>query len=592
MSYATLDEFRGRRRSGGGSGGFPIIIALSGVMILLGVIIGATELIAYSEEYNNTEQTFGNDVLIGGVQVGGLNEADRLTTLESVYVEQPILLNYDGSPILLTPNQIGFRLDTESMQAAANAQVDSDFWGGFWRFLWRQETRRIDIPLYAEYDPADLRAYLEELSLRYDTDVSRGGFDIGTGTFRSAGTANRLDIDAAIPLIQAALFQRDPTNRRIELPITTSAGRALSIEDLEAGIIEYIVNEPRIELNSEDSIVSVFVLDLQTGEEVNINSTVLHDGTSNVKVGIMINYFRYQITDPSAFEKRQLANAIICSDNGDANNLMLATSIDGSYISGIRNVNDTFCAAGAPHTKVTTNLFIGSTEEANIPDNYYTIVQPNTCPAESFTPLDPSQPTNSSPQVRTTAADMGTMLMNIYDCAMGGGGLQTIFEGEITQTECQQMVEVMRGTTFLNMMELGVPEGTDLAHKVGYVDDTSGDVGIVMTPGGDYIFAMFIWERDGRGDGILFDSFKWDIFGGVNRVVYNYFNPTEPLTEVRQPAIPGSGVSCVLPQPGYEINLFDIEENRFTPEGIPDTATGCYDPAAGCRPFDNWGFAP
>ncbi len=589
MSYARLDEFRGRRRS---TDGFPILIAISSVMILLGLVIGATELIAYSNEYNNIEQTFGNDVLIGGVQVGGLNEADRLRLLESVYIEQPIVLDYEGSPIILIPSQIGFRLDTESMQAAATNQLDDDFWGGFWKFLWRQETRSINIPIYAEYDPADLRAYLEELALRYDTTTNTSTFDLNTSTFRSAGETVQLDIEAAMSLIEAALFDRNPTNRRISLPVKRSAGRDLTIQDLQSAILQYLNADTRVAWDGPDGVVSVFVLDLQTGEEVNINADVLHDGMSNIKVGIIINYFRYRINEPSAFEKRQLANAIICSDNGDANNLMYSTSSDGSYIDGIRKLNDTFCKAGAVHTQLTSNLWIGSVEESNLPANYYTIVQPNTCPGRALAPLDTSTPTGASPQNQTTASDMGTLLMNIYDCAKYGSGLQTIFEGEITQTECQAMLEIMRGTHFLNMMELGVPEGTDIAHKVGYVDDTSGDVGIVMTPGGDYVFVMYIWEEGGRGDGLLFDSFKWDMFANVNRIVYNYFNPTEPLLQTRPAPIPGSGVSCVLPQQGYEVSLTNIDENRFTSEGIPDPVRACYDPASGCRPFDNWGFAP
>lgn len=589
MSYATLDEFRGRRRA---TGGFPILIALSGVMVLLGFIIGSTELIVYSNEYNNVEQTFGNDVLIGGVQVGGLNEADRLRLLESVYVEQPIILEYEGSPIEMIPSQVGFRLDTELMQAAASNQLDSDFWGGFWKFLWREETRSISIPIYAEYDPGDLRAYLEELSLRYDTTSGAGGFDLNTFTFQSADETIRLDVDAAMPMIETALYDRNPANRRISLPLTRDQGENVGIDDLRTGILQYLASDTRLSWNGPDSVVSVFVIDLQTGEEVNINADVLHDGMSNIKVGIMINFFRHRINDPSALEKKQLANAIICSDNGDANFLMQNTSADGSYIDGIRKVDDTLCEAGAVHSQIMSNLNIGSLEESNLPANYYTVVQPNSCPARAITPLDTSIQTGASSQVQSTAADMGTLLMNIYDCAMYGSGLQTIFEGEITQTECQQMIEVMRGTHFLNMMELGVPEGTDVAHKVGYVDDTSADVGIVMTPGGDYVFVMYVWEEGGRGDGLLFDSTKWDMFANVNRVVYNYFNPTAPLTTTRPAPIYGSGVSCVMPRTGYEVNLNDITQHRFTPEGIPDTETGCYDPPSGCRPFDNWGLAP
>ena len=88
----------------------------------------------------------------------------------------------------------------------------------------------------------------------------------------------------------------------------------------------------------------------------------------------------------------------------------------------------------------------------------------------------------------TTAADVGTMLMQIYDCATYGSGLRTIFPDEITQTECQWILEILSGTNFSQFLELGVPEGVEFAHKVGYADDTFGDAGIVYSPGGQIMF--------------------------------------------------------------------------------------------------------
>ncbi|HLA43501.1 MAG TPA: hypothetical protein VJZ27_08710, partial [Aggregatilineales bacterium] len=64
--------------------------------------------------------------------------------------------------------------------------------------------------------------------------------------------------------------------------------------------------------------------------------------------------------------------------------------------------------------------------------------------------------------------DMGTMLELIYDCAMFGGGLRAVYPEDITQDECQQMIEVLTGVRFSRFSELGVPEGVEIAHKVGY----------------------------------------------------------------------------------------------------------------------------
>lgn len=581
MGYATLDDIRGRQRTRG----FPLIIAVSGVMLLLGFIIGATELVAYSEDYNNTTETFGDDVTIGGIQVGGLTEADRLATLESVYVEQPITLRYEGSLILMTPQQVGFRLNTEAMTAAANAQLGADFWGGFWDFLWRESANSIDIPLYAEYDPADIRGFLQDVAARYDINSGSGGFDLTSFTFVAAGGGTQLDIDAAIPLIEQAMFELEPENRVVNLPTVRTEGREIGIADLEAAILQYLQAESRFSWNGPEAAMSVFIMDMQTGEEVGINEYLLHDGTSTIKVGVLVNFFRHRIQAPTAQQKYDMLYAVACSDNGSANTLIDATSTDPtSWADGFRKLRRTYCDGGAVHTQLTTHINIGPPGQGLVPADYYTQIGLPTCENANIIPLDNNIQTNADFQSQTTAADMGTLLMNLYDCAMHGSGLTTIMSGEITQTECQQTIELLRGTNFKHMAELGVPEGTDIAHKVGYFGDTSGDVGIVQSPGGDYVFALYLWESNTT------DARLWDVFGNINRIAYNYFNPTAPLLETRQPPAGNAGVECVMPQrrDGIEVSLSNIEENRFTAEGIPDPQTACYAPNRGCIAFEGW----
>lgn len=581
MGYATLDDIRGRQRTRG----FPLIIAVSGVMLLLGFVIGATELVAYSDEYNAVTETFGDDVTIGGVQVGGLTEADRLATLEQVYVEQPITLYYGDNPIYMTPQQVGFRLNTEAMTAAANAQLGADFWGGFWDFLWREKANAIDIPIYAEYDKADIRRYLEQIALRYDVNSSTTGFDLASFTFVAAGGGTQLDIDATIPLIEQAMFALEPQNRVVNLPTTRTDGRDIGIDDLEAAILQYLDAETRFNWNGPDGAMSVFIMDMQTGEEVGINEYLLHDGTSTIKVGVLVNFFRHRIQAPNAQQKYDLLYAVACSDNGSANTLVDATSSDPtSWADGFRKLRRTYCEGGAVHTQLTTHLFIGPAGEGLVAGDYYTQIGLGTCENASVIPLDGNVQTNADFQNQTTAADMGTLLMNLYDCAYNDSGLLTIMEGEITQTECQQTIEVLRGTNFKHMTELGVPEGTDIAHKVGYFGDTSADVGIVQTPGGDYVFALYLWEQRTT------DARLWDVFGNINRIAYNYFNPNDPMLQTRTPPAGNAGVECVMPQrvEGVEVNINNITENRFTEEGIPDPATACYAPNRGCIPFEGW----
>lgn len=586
--YVKLDEFR----SGHSQRRFPIMVALSSFLILLSAIIIATELVTYSDAYNNISETFGSDVRIGGVQVGGLNEADRLARLESVYVQQPILLYYKDSPILLMPNVVGFRLDTDAMQAAANTQVEGDFWGGFWKYLWRNEERALNIPLIANFEPAQLRAYLEELALRYDTASSNINFDPGTFTFRGTEGRTQLNINETIPLIEKALYEIEPSRRIIDLPLTTVPGEQPTMDTLRQAIIDYFGFDGRIFYDGPDTAAAVFVIDLENGEEMGINQNVLINSASTIKIGVLINYFRHMLKDPTEDDAYKLGEMVICSVNGSANTLIDRTDGSGYWVEAFRNLNTTMCEAGAVNTQLTTHLWIGSPGEGLVPADYYTIIGVTPCPGSTVpsAAVDTSLDLRADVQNRSTASDMGTMLMQIYDCAIHGGGLRTIFPEEITQLECQYIMELLRGTYFRHMMELGLPEGVEFAHKVGYDSMVFGDVGFVFSPGGDYVFVMYVWELDKDGNNLT-DINKWAMIGDVSRIVYNYFNPDQPMLETRQPDSQYGGGLCVMPATGYPINLTNIEAHRFDEYKNPIPGESCYGyaPFEPCLPFDNWG---
>jgi hypothetical protein len=194
---------------------------------------------------------------------------------------------------------------------------------------------------------------------------------------------------------------------------------------------------------------------------------------------------------------------------------------------------------------------------------------------------------------------MGTLLMQIYDCAMFGSGLRTIFPDEITQLECQQIMEILNGTRFEHLAELGVPQDIslhDMYHKVGYGvtlneagTSTFGgtgvvaDVAIISSPNTDYIFTIYISEKDTDNDGQANVS-RWSNVADISRIVWNYFNPNQSMIETRVPVQGNRGEGCVLPSTGEEISLTDIDQNRYDENNIP-LPTACYD-YPGCKEYN------
>ena len=585
----TLADYRSQNRRRR----FPFIELISVGAVLMAAVLIGIELRNYSSEVDS----LGADVKMGGVQVGGLNESQRLEQLEKVYVGQPIFLRYEGNPIWLYPAEVGFQLDMEGMQAAAAAESgrEDNYWAGFWNYLWRKPQPAIEVELLATYNEEELDKYLDDISNRYDASAQGANFDLVSMNFSGGSGNTALDKNATRPLITAALFNSDPASRTIDLPTVSFQGAAADMNTLREAIIAYL-NSQGIFYDGDTMTVSVYVQDLKTGEEMGILPNVQHSALSTIKVGILISYFRHQITAPEPGDKYWLAAAIICSVNSSANELMHSTVDYTSYVEGTKYTTQTMCEAGATNTAIRSSLYNGTKEQLQNggfnADIYYTTAADTPCPTSNIgNELD----TSVQPQVdslnKTTAADMGTLLMQIYDCAMYGSGLRTIFPDEITQLECQEMLEVLNGTRFVHLSELGVPEDValhNMYHKVGYgvtlneagtsaIGGTGvvADVGIISSPNTDYIFTIYISEKDTDNDGNANYS-RWFTIADVSRIVWNYFNPDQPLAQTREPIEEFGGTGCVMPYSGEEISLTDIDQNRFDVNDRP-LSSACYD---------------
>jgi hypothetical protein len=127
---------------------------------------------------------------------------------------------------------------------------------------------------------------------------------------------------------------------------------------------------------------------------------------------------------------------------------------------------------------------------------------------------------------QTVSSEIGRLLAAIHTCARDGSGLLTeTFPGEITQGECQLMIEILDANRIGLLIEAGLPYEATVAHKHGWVQELDGqlrfmsDVAIVFTPGGDYVLNIF-----------LFDTVRLDFDQGnrliarLSQTVYNFFN--------------------------------------------------------------------
>lgn len=486
----------------------------------------------------------------------------RTEALRQLYL-QPVTLIYGDQLILLDPATVGFTFDADV--TAAQLDVTEPF-------------RVTASPFTATFDSDAVRAYVQQLAARYDRGREMT-YDPNRLTFTPGQPGTQLDIETAITRIEAALFSPFSVGRLVSLPVTQVF--TPDTNALRNAIIDYF-NRRGVIYNGQDSVASVYVHNLDNGAVMGLQENVLHSATSTAKIGVIANYFRYIFQTPSAEFLYRMIAAVVCSSNADANALMNVTG-NGDDFAGIRNVTDTYCRAGATNTRVDRHFGIGPAGEGGVPAGYYTPAGAPICETQSPAPsLTPPVDTEN----QTTAADMGQFLADIYTCAQEGSGLAITFPGEITQRECEVMLELFSGTNFAHLMELGVPENVEIAHKVGYAGQAVGDAGIVYSPGGTYVLTMYMWDsRLGN-----FDSYalgRWAVLGEVSRIVYNFFNTDTPLTQPQTPLSPSGGAACVLPDGPQSVDINDVDAGRFNADGIP-LSTACYDWPT-CRPFDNWG---
>ncbi len=485
-----------------------LVRIVSIIFISATIILTTTSLINFSRQRNN----YPIGMTIGGIPVGGLDPQATSQRILQVY-SSPVEAQYGDAIIHIDPANIGFELDIESMLAAADLRrTGSSFWAGFWDYLWNRTPPPESIPLSATLAEERLRAYLEtEIAPRYDKPSEPAQPIPGTTNFAPGTSGQALDIDRAVILIEDAL--RSPTNRTVSLTFRSSAPARPTIENLA------ILLQQTIQVTGFDGVAGLYMLDLQNGQEIHfgmdfnemisVYPDVAFTASSTIKIPILVSYFIKQGTTP--LNERQtdlILNMIKVSDNPPSDALMAELDENRGPIV----VTDNMQKIGLENT------FIGGYFYAGAP-----LIRRYTTPANQRIDVT----TNPDVYNQTTASDMGMLLTDIYQCATtGGGALPAAFPGQIVQDSCQQIINFLTTDNNAVLLQAGLPEGTTIARKHGWVtDSTSGviknfsDAAIIYTPGGNYVLTVYTYHPVQ----IVFDIAN-SLFAKLSQAVYNYYN--------------------------------------------------------------------
>lgn len=478
------------------------------ILFLLGAfILTVVSLITYSRQRNN----YPVGMTIGGIPVDGLSPAEASQRLLEVYTS-PVEAQYNGAVFHIDPGAVGFQVDVETMLAAADlTRTGGSFWGGFWDFLWNRTPPESQIPLSATISEDRLREFLSnEIASRYDQPPAPAQPIPGGTSFLPGAPGQTLDLDRAVLILTNAL--RSPTNRSVALSFNQTTAARPTIENLEILLKQIVVT------SNFDGLIGFYMMDLQTGQEIHfaINNQqeistepdIAFTASSTIKVPIVTSYLINRGSNLDATTADIISRVLGKSDNS-ATDLVLER-IDPT--NGPIIVTQNMEALGLQST------FLGGMFYLGAPNLLPGRITPGNSRTDVFADPDPYS--------QTTPSEMGVLLGDIYQCAQNGGGaLIAAFPDKVSSATCQLLIDFMAQDKLGSLIQGGVPDGTLVPHKHGYVlsrdgvmHDTS-DVGIVYSPGGNFVLSIYTYHPVQN---------IWDItnplFVNLTQAVYNYFN--------------------------------------------------------------------
>lgn len=422
----------------------------------------------------------------------------------------PIEVRYGDAVIQIKPSNLGFKLDLEGMITAADIQrVSQPFWSAFWGYLWNQLPGSMNVPLSATIDQKQLAGYLQnEIASRYDTPPEPAIPVPGSVNFQPGKPGQVLDIAKATNLIEDAL--KSPTDRVVNLTFTSVSPSRPSFQNLGV-LLRQIIDESEF-----NGITEVYLLDLQDGNSLSfayengsdLTPDIAFTAASSIKIPVMVSAFR-RLDEPAPTDITTLMEQMIERSDNTATDEVMQKVMDLN--NGPLMVTDDMAALGFKNTFIVGYFYVGA-------PRLKTVVTP----ANSRTDVN----TNPDTYNQTTPAEISMLLEDIYQCSQDGGGtFAAVFPGQISKTECQTMIDYLLKNKIAVLLQAGLPDGTRIAHKHGWITETDGlmhsisDAGIIYSAGGNYIMSVYMYNVTQ----LVFDPAN-RLVAQLSTAVYNYYN--------------------------------------------------------------------
>lgn len=495
-------------------------------LLLLLLLVCGLWLLREAYYYLQLRQTLPKGAMLGEVEVSNMTPTEAGEALMATYA-QPVAIVFEGERVEIAPADVSFALDVNGMlNQALQLQNAMPWWEGFVGHLLRRPLQPIHVPLVATHDEAQLMELVRLVGELLDDPPTPPYAEPETLRFVAGRGGYTADVTTTAEGLRQALYA--PTNRTVPLSITQAEAPPVTLAMLQ----QVLENK----LQDFDGYGSLFVMDLQTGEEIAINADIAVSGTSILKIAIMVEVYRALDQPPTPDQSKLLAETAIQSGNYSANLLLdVIAGQDNAYLGA------DIMTASLHRLGLVNSFMVTPYEEQERPEKVTLTTPANSGGVNTY-------PDRS---MQTTAEDMGALLAMIYYCTQGGGPLLAVYPEQLTTEECQTILDLLQQNVEGNLIRFGVPETALVAHKHGWATNTHGDAGVIFSPGGAYVLVMYLTQPE--TDWLVAD-YSFPILRELSRITYNYFNqdapyagrPPEALIEPTTPTTPGRAINPPL----------------------------------------------
>lgn len=472
-----------------------------GFFLFIAILIGVMDYI----DFHKPQTVYPDGVSVEGIPLGGLDRAQSEARLAEAF-SVPVELRYRQARMQFLPGELGFKPDYSASLSQIDQNLPKRSW---WKHLWGKTdvSKPLDLPLIAGVDLNQIQALLEQvIPQRYDQPAT-ASLPILYSTNYTPGQAgfSLQSLATAAQEIQYALLS--PDQRVVTLDVQESPALPLDRANLE------IFLKQTIQLEKFKGLIEVYQRDLATGEIMHIalsdnqpvTPDVAYSAASTIKIPIMVSAMRRLEEPHPAQASNWMFQMIADSLNPPADGLMKAYMDNDS---GPLMVTADLRELGYQNTFLAGYFEPGSPllEHISTPANQR---------RDIF--LDPDF------YNQTVPSETGDLLWKVYHCANQN---EYMFNGQVTASECQQMLSYLLENRIYALIEAGLPPEGQIAHKHGWTNDLDGlihtisDSGVVYTPGGDYVLVIFAYTEEQ----FLYDTAN-QLFAKLSQSIYNAYNP-------------------------------------------------------------------